>query len=77
MNQHHTAGFDSRCLHYIMEAYRAELSNSPKKPKKTEFLSPTHLEELINEEIQKNIEEKQVNKPIIDRKQGIRRQRVI
>lgn len=77
MNQHHTAGFDSRCLHYIMEAYRAELSNSPKKPKKTEFLSPTHLEELINEEIQKNIEEKQVNKPIIDRKQGTRRQRVI
>ena len=77
MNQHHTAGFDSRCLHYIMEAFRAELSNQPKQAKKTDFLSPAHLEELLNEEIQKNIEEKQINKPIIDRKRGTKRQRVI
>jgi hypothetical protein len=64
-----------------MEAYREtvkqpKINNQPVITTPSTYLSPSHLEELIEEEIQKNNDAKKGYKPIIKRSPIPRRQRL-
>jgi len=59
LKQYHSAGFDSGCLHWIMEEYRREAV--------IPVLSPAHLEQIFQEEMTKPVEKNPTPSPIMSR----------
>jgi hypothetical protein len=64
MSQHHNAGFDSMCLHWIMEEYRSHIRPRPESTltPPEEYLSPAMFQRVFEKEMATYEQEKELAK---------------